>query len=85
VFFYVDGPDTVREGFVPKGRESVYTLRHEVKLAPGGMLTFAPGVKHWFQAGAEGGILYSFSSTARDVLDGFTDPAIVRVTKIVED
>ena len=85
IFFYVEGPDTVKEGFVPKGKESVYTLRHELKLGPGDMLYFPPGKKHWFQAGPDGGIMYSFSSVARDVLDSFTDPDIVRVTKIVED
>jgi len=41
-----------------------------------------PGKKHWFQAGEEGVVMYSFSSVARDVLDGFTDPKIQRVTKI---
>ena len=85
IFFFVEGPDTVKEGFVPKGKESVYTLRHELKLGPGDMLFFPPGKKHWFQAGPDGGIMYSFSSVARDVLDAFTDPDIVRVTKIVED
>ena len=47
--------------------------------------TFAPGEKHWFQAGPEGAVVYSFSSVARDVLDRFTDPGIQRVTRIEED
>jgi len=85
VYFYVDGPDTLAKGFVPKGKEGVYTLRHELVLKPGDQLTFAPGKKHWFQGGSEGAVLYSFSSVARDVLDGFTDPDIDRVTKIAED
>ena len=47
--------------------------------------TFRPGEKHWFQGGPEGAVVYSFSSVVRDVLDGFTDPAIERITRIEED
>lgn len=85
VYFYIDGPDTLSKGFIPRGKEGVYTLRHELVLRPGDQLSCQPGEKHWFQAGSEGAVLYSFSSVARDVLDGFTDPQIDRVTKIVEE
>jgi len=85
VYFYIDGPDTLQKGFIVEGKEGVYTLRHELVLQPNDQLTFPPGQKHWFQAGNEGAVLYSFSSVARDVLDGFTDPAIDRATKIVDD
>ena len=85
VYFYVDGPSTLQKGFVLKGKEGVYTLRHELVLQPNDQLTFPPGQKHWFQAGGEGAVLYSFSSVARDALDGFTDPAVNRVTQIVDD
>jgi len=85
VYFYVDGKDTLAKGFIPKGKESVYTLRHELVLGPGDQLTCQPGEKHWFQGGAEGAVMYSFSSVARDVLDGFTDMQIDRVTRIVDD
>jgi D-lyxose ketol-isomerase len=54
-------------------------------MAPGDQITFRPGEKHWFQGGPEGAVLYSFSSVVRDTLDGFTDPGVVRTTKIVED
>jgi D-lyxose ketol-isomerase len=84
VYFYVEGPDTLSKGFVIPGKERVYTLRHELVLRPGDQITCQPGEKHWFQAGKEGSVLYSFSSVARDVLDGFTDPAINRQTKIAE-
>jgi len=84
VHFYVDGPDTLKNGFIPQGKEAVYTLRHELVLKPGDQVCCKPGEKHWFQGGDEGAVLYSFSSVARDVLDGFTDPHIDRVTKIVE-
>ena len=80
--FYIPGDDNMRDGFVPAGKEDVYTTRHELILEPGGQITVEPGTKHWFQAGEQGAVLYSFSSVARDVLDRFTDPEIQRVTQI---
>ena len=83
--FYVDGPDTMKEGFFVSGKEGVYTLRNELILLPGDQLTFEPYEKHWFQAGPSGAVLYSFSTTVRDGLDGFTDPDIERITIVRED
>jgi D-lyxose ketol-isomerase len=83
--FYVSGEDNMRAGFIPKGKEKYYTLRHEIIMKPGDQLIFEPETKHWFQSGQEGAVLYSFSTTVRDTLDKFTDPNVVRVTKIVED
>jgi D-lyxose ketol-isomerase len=85
VYFYVNGPDTLAKGFVPEGRASAYTLRHEVVLRPAQQIVLPPGAKHWFQAREEGAVMFSFSTIARDALDGFTDPDIVRVTEIVDD
>lgn len=82
--FYVDGPDTLKEGFVVPGKDEVYRLRHEIVLKPGDQLTFEPYEKHWFQGGPRGAVLYSFSTTVRDGLDGFTDPVIQRVTVVEE-
>jgi D-lyxose ketol-isomerase len=81
---YVPGADTLREGFIPPGKQEVYTARHELSLGPGKQVTLSPGTKHWFQAGPEGAVAYSFSSVARDVLDGFTDPQIERLTKVAD-
>ena len=80
--FYVPGADTMKEGLVPEGKGRCYTVRHEVIMRPGDQLTLAPGTRHWFQAGDEGAVLCSFSSCARDTLDGFTDPNIKRTTEI---
>lgn len=82
LYFYIPGEDTMKGGFIPKGKDSVYTMRHEIKLEPGDQLILPPGTKHWFQAGAEGAVMYSFSTCVRDGLDKFTDPEIVRETKI---
>ncbi|OHB74266.1 MAG: hypothetical protein A2Z25_03175 [Planctomycetes bacterium RBG_16_55_9] len=81
---YIPGENNMREGFIPAGKESVYTMRHELIFKPGDQMTLEPGTKHWFQAGEQGAVMYSFSSVARDVLDGFTDPEIKRVTQIQE-
>jgi D-lyxose ketol-isomerase len=82
--FYVEGEDNFTEGFIPKGKEEYYKLRHEIILKPGDQLIFQPGEKHWFQAGTEGAVMYSFSTTVRDGQDGFTNPNIVRETKVIE-
>lgn len=84
VYFYVDGENTFHQGFLVKGKEKYYTLKHELILKPGDQITFQPGEKHWFQARDEGAVMYSFSSVARDALDQFTDPDIVRIVKVVD-
>ena len=84
VRFYIPGDESMREGFVPAGQENAYTVRHELILKPGDQITLQPGTKHWFEGGEEGAVMYSFSTVARDVLDGFTDPHIERVTRIQE-
>jgi D-lyxose ketol-isomerase len=80
--FYVPGDDSMAEGAIPADKENVYTARHELIFKPGDQITLKPGTKHWFQADERGVVMYSFSSVARDVLDGFTDPDIKRVTEI---
>lgn len=80
--FFIPGPDTMRVGRIPPGKEGVYTCRHEIVMKPGDQLTLPPGTKHWFQAADEGAVFYSFSTCVRDGLDGFTDPAVVRQTVV---
>jgi D-lyxose ketol-isomerase len=83
--FYVDGEDNMTEGFIVDGKQAAYTLRREIVLKPGDQLTFEPYEKHWFQAGPRGAVLYSFSTTVRDGLDGFTDPDIQRITVVKDE
>lgn len=84
VYFYIPGEDTLKEGFIPEGKEDYYTVRKEIVMKPSDQITLAPGEKHWFQARDKGAVMYSFSTIARDALDQFTDPGIVRITKIVD-
>jgi D-lyxose ketol-isomerase len=85
LIFFVPGTDTLREGWVPAGKEACYTARHEIVMKPGDQLTLPPGTKHWFQAREGGAVFYSFSTCVRDGLDRFSDPAVVRQTRIEED
>ena len=85
LYFYGPGEDSLRCGFIPKEKEAHYTVRKEIIMKPGDQITLDPGTKHWFQAGEEGAVMYTISTTARDILDRFTDPSIVRETKVVDD
>lgn len=78
VRFYLPGEDTLKEGFLVKGKEANYSMRNEVILSPGGTLVLDPGSKHWFQAGREGAVFYSFSTRVQDGADGFTDKHVLR-------
>jgi D-lyxose ketol-isomerase len=82
---YLPGENTLPDGSVPDGKERYYTCRKMVSMDPPDQMTLEPGVKHWFRAGPGGAVLYSFSSVARDVLDGFTDPNVERTTIITKD
>ena len=85
LYFYVPGENTFKEGFLVKGKEHCYTMRHELVMRPGDQVTLAPGVRHWFQAREEGVVMCSFSTIARDVMDRFTDKDIVRTTRVADD
>ena len=80
--FYIPGEDTLKQGFIVDGKEDYYTMRNEVVIKPGDQLVLPPGTKHWFQAGERGAVMYSFSTKVTDLMDQFTDPNIVRETKI---
>jgi D-lyxose ketol-isomerase len=54
----------------------------EIVLHPGDQHTIPPDTLHWFQAGAAGAVVSEFSSTSRDDLDVFTDPAIRRAPEV---
>lgn len=78
LYLYMQGEENMLYGFVPEGQEQYYTVRHEVVLKSEDQLTLEPGTLHWFQAGSEGAVMYSFTSQARDRLNIFTNP---RTTK----
>ncbi|MBS0661756.1 MAG: D-lyxose/D-mannose family sugar isomerase [Verrucomicrobia bacterium] len=84
VYLYVEGTPAAKPHCrPPKGRESTYTVWHEVVLRPGDQYTIMPNTKHWFQAGDEGAVVSEFSTRSTDENDIFTDPDIGRATKVV--
>ena len=84
LYLYVPGEETIAQGRIPPAKEACYTVRHEHVMRACDQMTMQPGVKHWFQAGPDGAVIFSFSSSANSPLDPFTDPAVVRVTTIVD-
>ena len=86
VYLYMPGDPTPnpRAKIVPEEKKH-FTVWHEVILNPGDQYILKPQVVHWFQAGPEGAVIDDYSSTARDLQDGFTNPKIVRETKVIED
>jgi D-lyxose ketol-isomerase len=76
VYLYVEGEPTREPACRYPG--GPHSARREILLRPGEQHTIPPGTLHWFQAGPEGAVVSEFSSTSRDDLDEFTDPAIRR-------
>jgi D-lyxose ketol-isomerase len=60
----------------------LHVAGEEIVLRPGDQFTIPPDTLHWFQAGPEGAVVSEFSSTSRDDLDVFTDPAVQRTTVV---
>lgn len=85
LYLYMPGePTPDPRGHPPAHRQHTYTVWHETILHPGDQRTSPPDTFHWFQAGPEGAVVWSFSSRATDVQDVFVDLAIERVTRIQE-
>ena len=62
-----------------RGLVRLHVDGRELVLAAGEQFTIPPDTLHSFTAGPEGAVVSEFSSTSRDDLDVFTDPAIRRV------
>ena len=85
VFLYVPGEVTSSpKATPPAGRESTYTVWHEIKLDRGDQYTLAPDTLHWFQADHRGAVVSEFSTSSTDENDAFTDPDIQRITDVVQ-
>jgi D-lyxose ketol-isomerase len=75
-------PETNPRAYPPASRKQWYLARREIALGPGEQVTVPPGTPHWFQGGAEGAVVWSFSTKATDNDDVFTDPDVRRQTII---
>ena len=69
----------------PLHRQKYIDVWHEVKISPGDQYIVVPNTWHWFQAGAQGAIIWSISSRVTDVKDQFRDPDVIRETVIIDD
>jgi D-lyxose ketol-isomerase len=80
VYLYVEGEPTLDPAVEPPA--GAYTVRRELRLAPGDQYTIPPDTLHWFRAGPAGAVVTEFSSTSRDELDVFTDRRVERATVV---
>jgi len=86
LYLYGPGEPTPNpKGQPPAHRRTTYTMWHETILRPGDQVTFQPNTPHWFQAGPNGAVVWSFSTKAVDVQDVFTDGQVARQTVVMED
>lgn len=85
LYLCTEGGDTLRCATIPPGQERYYSCRHEKVMGPAEQMTLIPGKKHWFQAGPQGAVVFSFSNCAIDAIDPFENPGIVRTTVYSED
>jgi hypothetical protein len=80
VYLYVEGDPTKQPACSYPGGSP--TAAREILLRPGEQYTIPPATLHWFQAGREGAVVSEFSSTSRDGIDEFSNPAIHRETAL---
>jgi D-lyxose ketol-isomerase len=86
LYLYMPGEPTPNpRARPPVHRRDTYTVWHETVMRPGDQVTSPPNTFHWFQAGPEGAVVWSFSSRPTDVQDVFSDPDVQRVTEIVDE
>lgn len=83
VFLYVEG-DGNKENIKATLPNGYFTVFKEIVLMPAEQYTIYPDTKHWFQAGENGAVISEFSTRSTDETDVFTDPDIIRETKIEE-
>lgn len=76
-YLYIAGPSTPYPNAAPPARRKQhYSLQHEIQLEPGDQYTSLSDTPHWFQAGPQGAVVWSFCSRVAVGADAFTDPEI---------
>jgi len=83
LYLYVPGePAETARVSPPEHRKQYCSVWHEVVLTPGVQYVSPPNTWHWFMAGREGAVVFSFSTKVTDSEDDFLDPQIKRKTII---
>jgi D-lyxose ketol-isomerase len=81
-YLFIEGPPTSQPSATPPARRKQhYTLTHELPLGPGDQYTALSNTPHWFQAGPQGAVVWSFCSRVAVGADLFTDPQITGPTQ----
>jgi D-lyxose ketol-isomerase len=81
LYLYMPGEATPEPKAKPPAHRRLYfTSWHEVVLGPGEQRTSPPDTLHWFQAGPEGAVVWTFCSRVAIGADSFTDPQITGLT-----
>lgn len=82
---YGEGPATTDARAQPAEDCRQYlTVWNEVVLRPADQRVISPNTWHWFQAGADGAVVWTISSKVTDAADQWTDPRVVRETKFAD-
>ena len=85
-YLYVPGEATPDpKARLPEHRAPHYTAWREVVLKPGVQHYSPPNEWHWFQAGPEGAVIWSWSSRPSDYQDDFIDPQVSRRTVVIDE
>ncbi len=83
LYHYWPGTPTQGPKARPGDRDREYlTVWAETVIGPGDQVVVQPDTWHWFQAGIEGAVVWSFSSKVTDASDAWVDPRIVRQTLV---
>ncbi len=73
---YLPGAPSISRGAIPAGNEQWYTARREVVLNPPRSVTISPREAHWFQAGEQGAVVFTFQNRVDESRNVFTDPLV---------
>jgi D-lyxose ketol-isomerase len=84
IYLYVPGEPTPNlKARIPPEERGNFTVWREVSMKPGDQYILPPQTVHWFQAGNDGAVIDDYSTTVSDLQDRFTNPRVVRATKII--
>jgi len=70
------------QAVIPKEKIHCFNNWHETIMKPGDQIAFPPTTPHWFQAGPQGVVVWSFSTKVLYMQDEFIDREINRETII---
>ena len=82
LYVYTEGEPVPKEKMfarLPEGKESTFSVSHEIRLNKGDQYTISPNVTHWIAGGPEGCVVSEFATANTDEIDRYADSAIRRM------